>query len=280
MPHYVNAEALLLDAELRADGLGHSKGILVVEGPDDKRVFARHVRDPAQVLPAGGRKLLLSAHQKASDQQRSKMIFVTDCDYEVRRGNLKGAPDLVITTLTDMESDLFSLGLSEVIVLQLVPQALESLEACRRIAKRIKSDAEAISLPLGRLRMASQPLGVPLSLGEIRLNRYWDPKSRVMDLAKLVRSMHTKISDFATLAEWEEIVHRMPQDSGMCHGKDLVRAFSFLLKSNYGVDVTPEELTRLIRSTLDAERMDNWDVIRRIRVWQGVNQRIVLAYGP
>src|SRR4051812_7558087 len=98
MPDYGSAEELLADAELRADGLGPDFGILVVEGPDDKRLFVRHVVNSAQIVPASGRRLLLSAYERSSPEQRTKIIFVTDCDYEVRRGNLRGGPNLVITT--------------------------------------------------------------------------------------------------------------------------------------------------------------------------------------
>ncbi|MFC8937181.1 hypothetical protein ACFT1B_03450 [Streptomyces griseoincarnatus] len=277
MPEYTNAFELLMDAELRADGLGESRGILVVEGPDDKRIFARHVRDHAQILPAGGRKLLISAHQKANAEQRGKIVFVTDCDYEVRRGALAGAPDLIITTLTDMESDLLTLGLLEALVLDLVPRALESRATCQQIVSRLRSDAEAVALPLGRLRMAAQPLGVPLHLEDIKLARYWNTTTRTMDLGKLIRAMHTKVADEVGVSDWVKLVEQTPEDSGMCHGKDLVRALSFLLKVSYRVEVTADSIVRMMRSGLTTEVLETWDVIRRIRAWQVANRRYVLG---
>lgn len=277
MPEYTSAYELLMDAELRADGLGASRGILVVEGPDDKRVFARHVYDPAQILPAGGRTLLISAHQKASEEQRAKIVFVTDCDYEVRRGALRGAPDLIITTLTDMESDLLALGLIEPLVMELVPRALESREACGRVVARLREDVEKIALPLGRLRMAAQPLGIPLHLEDLKISRYWDANAQVMDFAKLVRAMHSKVSGVIGLADWCKLTEGTPVDAGMCHGKDQVRALSFLLKSHYRVDVAPDLLVKIIRSSLTADYLESWDVIRRIKAWQISTQRCVLG---
>ncbi|NEC06151.1 hypothetical protein [Streptomyces sp. SID7909] len=266
-----------MDAELRADGLGDSKGVLVVEGPDDKRIFARHVSDHAQILPAGGRRILISAHEKANAEQRGKIVFVTDCDYEVRRGSLAGAPDLIITTLTDMESDLLTLGLLESLVIELIPRALESRATCRQIVKRLRSDAESVAIPLGRLRMATLPLGIPLHLEDLKLGRYWDNAARTMDLGKLTRAMHTKVANKIDLSEWVKLVEETPEDSGMCHGKDLVRAISFLLKGNYRVDVTAESLARMMRSGLTSELLEGWDVIRRIRAWQATNRRYVLG---
>ncbi|MHC8561510.1 MULTISPECIES: hypothetical protein [Streptomyces albidoflavus group] len=266
-----------MDAELRADGLGSSRGILIVEGPDDKRVFARHVHDHAQILPAGGRRLLISAHQKASAEQRKKMVFVTDCDYEVRRGNLTGAPDLIITTRTDMEGDLFSLGLLEKMVIDLVPRALESQVTSLRIAASLREEAERIALPLGRLRMAAQPLGIALNLEDLRIVKYWNPGTRHMDADKLVRAMHSKVASAIDLAEWCKLVEQTPTDSDMCHGKDLTRAICFLLKANHRVEVPVDSIVRMMRSSLTQESMDAWDVIRRIKAWQAINQRFVLG---
>lgn len=261
---------------MRADGLGSSAGIIVVEGPDDKRIFVRHVHDSAQILPAGGRTLLLSAYEKATDEQRQKVLFVTDCDYEVRRGNLRGAPDLIITTLTDMESDLLALGVMQSLVLELIPRALDSNDACKRITARLRNEAEEIALPLGRLRMAAQPLGIPLKLEELKISRYWDSSTQTFDFTKLVRAMHTKVSSIVDLGEWSKLAEASPSDRAMCHGKDLLRALSFLLKDNYGVDVSPDVLAKMMRSSLTGDDLENWDVIRRIRVWQNINRRNVL----
>ncbi len=267
-----------MDAELRADGLGPAKGVLVVEGPDDKRVFARHVLDPAQILPAGGRKLLVSAHEKANNSQRAKIVFLTDCDYEIRYGSLRGAPDLIITTFTDMESDLLSLGLIESLVLEYVPRALESRETCQSITTRLRARAQQIALPLGRLRMIAKPLGIPLNLDDVKIARYWDPKSGSMNYERLVNAMHTKVSDVISFSEWGQLSSNAPQDIGMCHGKDLVKALSFLLKTEYRVEgITTDSVARVLRTSLSQQHLTSWDVVRRIKIWQTINRRFVLT---
>lgn len=266
-----------MDAELRADGLGASKGILVVEGPDDKRVFARHVQDLSQILPAGGRRMLISAHEKANPQQRTKILFVTDCDYEVRRGALRGFPDLVITTLTDMESDLLDLGLIELLVLELVPQALESQAVCQSISAKLRGKAEKMALPIGRLRMAAQPLGIPLDWGDVKIARYWDPRTESVDFAKFIDAMHSKVSDEVSFIEWRKLATETPEDVSMCHGKDLVRILASLLKSEYRVEnITADGLARMMRANLTRDYLDSWGVVRRIKTWQVGNQRQIL----
>ncbi|MEU1863253.1 hypothetical protein [Streptomyces gardneri] len=276
MPEYTSAYDLLLDAELRADGLGSSKGVLIVEGPDDKRVFARHVADPAQILPAGGRRLLMSAHEKASEIQRTKMIFVTDCDYEVRFKTLHGASDLVITTYTDMESDLISLGLIEAVLIEFVPSALSSNSACRSIAATVSEKARNIALPMGRMRMAAKPLGIPINLDDVKISRYWDARKGEMNSARLVDAMHTKVSEAVTFEQWRDRVDATPTDFGMCHGKDLVRAVAFLLKTEHRSDgITVDSLARVMRSSISPAHLKSWDVVRRIESWQQANRRDV-----
>ncbi|WP_123954008.1 hypothetical protein [Streptomyces nigra] len=266
-----------MDAELRADGLGPSQGILVVEGPDDKRIFARHVQNLSQILPAGGRKMLISAHEKANSQQRAKILFVTDCDYEVRRGTLRGCPDLVITTLTDMESDLLALGLIELLVLELVPQALESQAVCKSISAKLRIKTEKMALPIGRLRMAAQPLGIPLEWGDVKIARYWDSRTESVNFTKLIDAMHSKVSDEVSFAEWRKLATETPEDTGMCHGKDLVRILASLLKSDYRVEnVTADVLARMMRANLTSEYLDSWGVVRRIKTWQEGNRRQIL----
>ncbi|MET7797054.1 hypothetical protein [Streptomyces decoyicus] len=277
MPEYQSAFDLLIDAELRADALGSGFGILVVEGPDDKRVFVRHVLNSAQVLPAGGRRILLSAHEKANAKQRKKMIFITDCDYEVRRGSLRGAPDLVITTLTDMESDLVSIGLLESIVLDLVPGALKSKDACGKAVDKLHELAVGIARPLGRIRMAAQPYGIPLAIDEIKIRKYWDVKTGEMDLGKLIIATHSKISEVLILEEWRRLVLATPDDRAMCHGKDLVRAISFVLREVFRVDAaTPDTITRFLRIGMTDKHLSAWDLVRRVRKWQTENRRSIL----
>jgi len=111
MPFYPSAEALLSDAQLRIDQFGGGKGVLVVEGPTDKRLLSRLTVHRQQVLAAGGRRLLLRAHTVASETGVTDIAFVTDCDYEVSLGSLiPGSPSLFITTNADVEADLVSLG--------------------------------------------------------------------------------------------------------------------------------------------------------------------------
>ncbi|SCK28058.1 hypothetical protein YWIDRAFT_01421 [Streptomyces sp. SceaMP-e96] len=126
--------------------------------------------------------------------------------------------------------------------------------------------------------MAAQPLGIPLKLDELKIARYWDPKTGSMDFAKLVDAMHSKVSDVIGFHEWRALACGTPQDDGMCHGKDLLRALTFLLKSDWRVDnITDDLLIKMMRAILNDNHMNSWDVIRRIKAWQKMHRRYVLG---
>src|SRR4051794_32970239 len=108
MPEYPSASALLEDIDLRLKKLPANRGALVVEGFDDKRLFKPLVLSGGQVVVSGGRRLLLAAHAMAGDDLK-RILFLTDCVFEVGLGRLRPATSLVITKNADVEADLLDL---------------------------------------------------------------------------------------------------------------------------------------------------------------------------
>lgn len=269
MSNYVSAEALLADARLRLDGLGAGTGILVVEGPDDKRLFYGRARNPAQVLPSGGRRLLLAGYEAATPADRDKILFVTDCDYAVRAGELRGGHGLVITAGTDVESDLLSLGLLPRIVTEIVPSALPA-NRIELVADHALKLATTLALPVGRVRMAVKPIGVDLELDRLDYSKYWRRGAAALNLRKLMHVIDAKLRTGGCDANLAELVHATPSDNGMCHGKDLLSALRTVLIHEYGVDrkITADLLGIMLRLVLDDTRFEQWRVVERIRSWE------------
>jgi hypothetical protein len=280
MSNYVSHEALLADLRLRMDGSPPNVGLLIVEGPDDKRIFIRHAHAPALIVPAGGRRTLLKAYESADEQDRAKLLFLTDCDYEVRRGSLRanGRQGLVITEKTDVESDLIDLGLLEPVVADIVAAALNPARA-EQIVDRCLGEATQFALPLGRARMAAQPLGVALHLGDINFSRHWDNKNQTVDVEKLMRTIYARLGEIGvSLDDWLKLVDETPDDLDMCHGKDLVRAFYWSLKQRHTLpaDISPLAIQRLMRFSLWKRDLERWSVGRRIREWEEATGRRIL----
>src|SRR5262249_45079834 len=149
---------------LRLDALGDESAVLVVEGNDDKRLFFPHLSSTADIVPAGGKKLLRAALESIRATDQGRVLFFTDCDYDVTAGDLRGGPDVVITTSCDVESDLISLGILRRVAIEVVPQAMIARDSPSKIEADVREHAERIALPFGRIRMAAQPLGVDLQL--------------------------------------------------------------------------------------------------------------------
>jgi hypothetical protein len=277
MSFYVSAEALLADARLRLEAFGGTRGLVVVEGNDDLRIFYRRVQDPALVMPTGGRTLLLSALTNANEADRDRIVFVTDCDYAVRRGDLSGGHGLAITSGTDVESDLLDLGLLAPVVAEVVPSAVSS-RSVRKIANDILRLARVLALPVGRMRMAVQPLGVDLRFDELDFSRYWLQQKDEFDATKLLKVISDKLRAAAVDVNLPSILGNVPNDDKMCHGKDLLSAIRTILIRNYSVDkkLTVEHYASMLRLAMDSDVFEDWTVVRRLRKWESTTSRSVL----
>ena len=137
MPFYVSAQALLADVRLRLDALGEESSVLVVEGHDDKRLFYTRMSASADVIPSGGKRLLRSALGVLLETDKGRVLFFTDCDYDVPAGILRGGPDVIITATCDVESDLIHLGILDKVAVEVVPQAIASKDSAAKIGATV-----------------------------------------------------------------------------------------------------------------------------------------------
>jgi hypothetical protein len=135
---------------MRLDHLGEGAAILLVEGPDDKRVFSNRSPRRQQVVVSGGRKLLLEAYDALEGDDSERIIFVTDCDYEVAAGALSGSRNLIITQHADVDSDLIQLGALRKAVAELIPSAMDTTETLEQTTSRVLQRSLGIAEPLGR----------------------------------------------------------------------------------------------------------------------------------
>lgn len=281
MPDYVNAQAFLSDARLRLEALGPESTLLVVEGNDDKRLFYSRISTSSDILPAGGKRLLRAALESIRDADKGHIVFFTDCDYDVPAGILHGGPDIVITTSCDVESDLISLGILDRVAVEVVPQAIASKESAANIGVDVRAHAEMLALPMGRIRMAAQPLGLELELDEVDFSKYWDKKAKAALVDKLysVTWEHiSKLSD-VTYDEWSARLDECPNNSMVCNGKDLAKGAQLVFRYMYKMDnkVTTEMLLMMIRLAVDDGIFESWPVVKRIRSWEGAHGRVLFS---
>jgi hypothetical protein len=278
---YVSAQAFLSDARLRLDALGAEATILVVEGNDDKRLFYARVSANSDVLPASGKRLLRAALESIRDADKGHLIFFTDCDYDVPAGTLHGGPDIVITDSCDVESDLIKLGILNRVAVEVVPQAIASKESAENAGTNVRAHAESLALPMGRIRMAAQPLGLDLEFDEVDFSKYWDKGAK----AVLVDKMYSvfwdhinKLSDI-TYDEWSARLGECPDNPIVCNGKDLTKGAQLFFRYLYKMDnkITTDMLLMMIRLAVDDSIFESWSVVKRIRSWEAAYGRILLS---
>ncbi len=278
MSSYPNAEALISDAALRIDQFGLEYGILIVEGPDDKRFFCTRTHHRQQVIASGGRRMLLSAHAYAARREIDGIAFLTDCDYEVALGTLTPSWDLIITHHADIEADLLDLGGFEQLVLQVVPAALNDERELTRITHAARQRAVALADVLGRIRRVAKQEGFVID-ADIRHHKYRKQDSDEIDEKKLTRAVFQAATDpTLELGEFEQRVMQIDQSYNNCNGHDLVAALHHVLRDDFGVrGQSVEHMEHLLRTGISAKSFVELDVVIRLKTWEQRTGRQIIA---
>jgi hypothetical protein len=276
MPFYPSPQSLLADARLRLDGLPASRAVLVVEGPDDQRLFSPRVLSSPQIVVSGGRGLLLAAYSEASSKDLASIVFITDCDYEVARGSLRPGPSLIITKNVDAESDLLELGLFDRLGIELVPRALSSDAAAREVGAALRQRSVAFAEVLSQVRRVALEHGVELDVDDIKYRRTRVAGTKDVNGETLVKKLGQRSSHCGlTPARFLGEVRSMPTSYMFCNGHDLINALHFVLREDFDVSVERVELARLLRIAA-SEVFPSWTVVRRLIRWQVASGRAVL----
>jgi hypothetical protein len=265
-----------MEVRYRLDGLDiPAPAALLVEGPDDKRLFLPFVRHPGLVVPCSGRRHVIATHSAMAAADNERIISFIDCDYEVANKNFTPDAGVVITVGTDVEADIFKIGLLDRIVQNLIPGDIREPGELGDIADDIRSTATMLSTPLGRARMAAQPLGIELNIDNLSFARYILPSGEP-DVDKMITTIHSQLKKSAPkldIDSFRDTFIKTPDDPRLCKGKDLLASAAFVLRSRYRSSnrVNADLLDTLLRTLMaDAAVFETWPVIRRIRAWEDV----------
>jgi hypothetical protein len=272
-------EALLQDAELRLDSFGSDHGVLFVEGSDDKRFIYSRARNRQQIVVANGRGRLLTTYALARTRGIEGLVFLIDCDYEVARGNISPAEDLIISQHADIESDLFDLSGFERIALQFVPRTLNNDEELERVINHLMQRAVVFADALGKIRRVAIDLACKVDTKTVRHNRYRQGSGAQIDVPRLVRTLVQNSPDCTiSVQEFQSRVDAIPSHYDNCNGHDLAAAVNHILREDFGVrDQTPDSIETTLRmSTPDAE-FEKLKVTEYLRRWESRTSRRVLV---
>lgn len=274
-------ESLLQDARLQVEALGKGHGIMIVEGDSDKRLLAPRWMSVSSLVVGTNKSLVLSAHGLMLEQDRGRIVCLVDCDDDVARGTLHGAPDLIITTHADMEADLVAQGAIRAVVAQVVRDALSSEQRLEEITTAVIERSCACVIPLGRLRRAARAAGIALEF------QPWD-----FDYERVRTRGTTDVDQAAVFAELQRRAnltrHQIGRiernlagtrtDYSVCNGKDVIAACASVLRIDYRVPRRRlDNLDDMVRLGLEQADFESWDVVRRVRRWEVAHGTRVLS---
>ncbi|MCB9763753.1 MAG: DUF4435 domain-containing protein [Alphaproteobacteria bacterium] len=253
---------------MRAAGYGGA--FLLVEGPDDRRFWTRHVPDGGcRLHPCGGRQALVDAMARGVPGAAGVM----DADFDHAEGRPCPHPGIARTDTHDLETLLIrSPALLGVLAELGQPERIARFEAAQG---PVRGALLARGLPLGALRWLSVREGLGLDLDRLSVRRFVDARTWDLDV-------HGLYAEAARLLGWPAarllgaLDALPPADPWqVVQGHDLVRLLAVGLRRTLG-DNKPsvageERVAALLRTALDRTDLLETDMARALRRWQGAN---------
>jgi hypothetical protein len=250
---------------------------VIVEGDDDRRILAGCCVAREQVIPVGGKALVLEAQKHSSGHDHC--VFVVDCDYDVPAMKLKPAPNLIITKNTDAEVDLLELGAFRRVLDQLLPQETASEAQAARTCERVLSRVVAIGEVVGAARFVASTENIPLRFKGFQFATYRKAGSSSVARRQLFDALVRRSkAAHITVAQLEAKALSAPTGMVACHGKDLVESFADVLVRDFGVKAQMlVALPHMLRLAAEGDVTQAWSVIGRLREWEIRTEMRLLA---
>lgn len=245
--------------------------VLIVEGPNDETLLGVHCNHGArQVFAAGTRGLVeqMLLLMRGTPIAGCEGVFLTDCDGYGKPAALRGETSLVVTAGCDVEADLVSLGVATRVATDVLGQD----------ASALVHDAIAMSLPLSLVRRRAASASVSMKRRQQRLRLSQLPRQVLVKWSVQAPSVEDAITTVAEALTWsgpdilavQGAAPQEPQTFARCgSGKDAIEALFYLLEARHQYrGMTLDAFERRIRKGLNAEDFANWEVTRRIAIWQ------------
>jgi hypothetical protein len=280
-----SGEEVLQTARLQVDALGGHRGGLILEGADDRKLFAPLCFVSSQLVIAGGKSLVLEAHGSMREEDVGRFVFLVDCDGDGDVGDrgLRGRHDLIITEHHDVENDLLGLGALEPVVAQLVPAVASGAAEAADVAETVAADARILAAPVGCVRRAARARAI--SLGSLRQQ---DMDYFAIGTCTAANRRETALQHVSRAADLtahqarriRQELGSVPAHHDVCNGHDLVEAVRAVLIRDHriaGGKAAVRSVDAMLRMTmLDPARREAWSVVARIRRWEAHHGRELL----
>jgi Protein of unknown function (DUF4435) len=271
----LTASTALAAIELRRDYAPDAPA-LVIEGPDDMRLFNKLTLEECVVVPAGNRDGVIEAVRQANERGMQVVLGVVDRDYSDFRDE-QLPENLVMTDQNDIEVMLILSGALAGVVLESVGQwiAVVEIEGCRtELASHV---IVGVSL-LGQLRALKHEAVPRLNFAGLRLRNHLLADGVSLDSKALAEELQRRSDGVPASEELERLRREMesrdiPVEMLAC-GHDAVQYLCITIQAGLlGKPLrllSERDCASLLRSSYQPSEFAAGGLSRRIVDWCGV----------
>lgn len=276
-----HATPSILVGELLMTRLKYHGSILVLEGPDDQRFWARRIdKSACQFALARAKKTLTLAFEELDKRQFRGALGVIDADLDHLESRLPSSPNIVATDTVDLEAMLLrSTALDGVLAEMGDPRKIELFE--KRAGHSVRTALLDRALSYGRLRWASDRAGLKIPVERLSPYKYLDEATWTLDDEGLFRDASAHVNSLSPSDLRSHIASLPAHDPwSVVHGKDMVRILDIGLKRVLGNGSYADHIARLLRQGIESAELHRTSVGLGITDWERQNPPYVVLARP
>ena len=256
----------------------HDGAFLVVEGVSDVRFWKTRSHNNCELVDGEGKENVIGAVGRLDADDFPGVLGVVDDDYDSVMGVVRTSANLVATDAHDLECLLCRSA------------ALESVLAEFGVARKIQAFEEASrgdvcmgllerAMVFGRLRWAAARYDLDIDFGALRVARFVDIDTWMVDGDELLRAVLRGGSSHDYGALGRRIGGLPPADPWLvARGHDMIEILRIGLQRVLGelpASKGPEDIARVLRAAMSPEELQRTTLYRDMRTWEGANGYVV-----
>jgi Protein of unknown function (DUF4435) len=265
-PHQLANEIRLLRTQ-------HSGSFLLVEGPDDGRLYRRFIDQQKCHLVVGFNKTnVVSAVGLLDTANCPGVLGLVDSDFDVLDGTTAPSPNIVSGDTHDLETTLIRSPALETVLEEFAsPEKLRAFEG--RYGGTLRDWLIASARPLGYLRWHSLKNGLGFRFEGLHFSRFVNihnlnlNPSALCSQIKNQSQLHALSNEDLLAAGWPS--ERKDDPWQICCGHDLVELLALSLRRCVGSKtLTTDEVSRSLRLAFSAQHFALTALYTAIKQWQ------------
>lgn len=269
--------------EVRLKRTQHSGSFVLVEGPDDSRLYRRFI-DPKQCHMALGfnKENVISAIGLLESTQVTGVLGVVDPDFDVLDGKNLTTSNLIRVDCHDVEATLVRSPALDAVV-----NELASLDKLSRFENQcglpLRSRLIETARCLGYLRWNSQKNAWGLRFEGLHFSRFVDLRKLTIDPPKLCKELKNNSQNWSyseaqlAAAGWPS--SQLEDPWHLCCGHDLVELLTLAFRRTIGSqqNLTTDTVASALRLAYSNEDFARSSLFAAIRGWEGTTGFRVLT---